>query len=904
MARSGSFGRLPRALPSLTSTLIAIAREQESQRDQNIMSAWQKGGMFEGRKVTDNVMLEHWRKRLDGIDKDDPLYDAYKNAILQYTYAIEESKMTVRLAQGKISKSQAAQFYSNWAKRIPEDSEFYRILQRDAANLLRQAKNEAKAASAAAEEERYRDRLTRIEREKERPGQFAMQVLTYLAQKGANGRGAFLAETDITSPDRIVGETNIGSMELGGIDSIQWLISQVNQRPGDAEHRIPPQQNSVLFTDDMGKTWTQQDVWNEFAKTDPTFTGFSLEYVGGLLKTQRDGLKDRIAIATKTGHTSDAANLRQQLARVNELTDQMNAIPVLDRYNDLKRDQERIKNDATLLPKARAAAIEENLAAIGALANDPSIATNGHLRSQLTGEATLQTGITTVWEDLNGTDKNGMTNAMTDDGTSWKAGEIGSLRAMLESDHEVADAVDAGVAIMTQGKWSTDSTGARVFTAQAGGKQWGTITPEAMYADAGKFVAMRIPNGDGSTFSTVAVQTMDIKGVVSDKGVKSLVTMEDGVNDVIGKYVTLTIDGKQVTMFQHTNASGASWWNTTPNFDPDVVKFTPGKDGGEADLSNVLRSKIAEANQTDGSPMGDTIDLGGGVRVLGKQRTKPRGYESTTGGDPVPGDTSYVADYGRPVYDAEQLILDPGKIVYHPAQVASGTEPANLAGYNPKYGDSFSPTIVALSALPDGPAYKVSLTTDAAYKALVQSDAIRYSGADVSTGVPVFKDPAAKTYYDEFQAGATHYTTTPLSDSHERSQFWKTTVSTPVNAPTTQRRPSGRVTGVNDGLLPTDRLAKAGDTRFHGLWSGMVPGTNNFNTNAWSKTTQQGSGPMINTGPSFTLPSVNPNSLPMNFLSATLGGTNTVAMPTQQATQPATSPLVAPLGGPNFNKAF
>src|SRR6478736_4403052 len=98
MARTGSFGRLPRSVPSLTNTLIAIAREQANTEDQNIMDAWQKGGTVDGKKVTDKMVLAHWHERLKDISPDDPLYDTYKNLIQQYEYSIAESKMTAKYA--------------------------------------------------------------------------------------------------------------------------------------------------------------------------------------------------------------------------------------------------------------------------------------------------------------------------------------------------------------------------------------------------------------------------------------------------------------------------------------------------------------------------------------------------------------------------------------------------------------------------------------------------------------------------------------------------------------------------------------------------------------------------------------------------------------------------------------
>ena len=118
MARTGRFGRSPRQANSLTSTLVAIAREYQNQRAQNIMDAWQKGGTFEGKKATDEVVLAFWRDKAAGVSKDDPLYDTYHNAQTQLDYTIHESKMTAQYAQHKVSDGAMVSFYLNWASAV------------------------------------------------------------------------------------------------------------------------------------------------------------------------------------------------------------------------------------------------------------------------------------------------------------------------------------------------------------------------------------------------------------------------------------------------------------------------------------------------------------------------------------------------------------------------------------------------------------------------------------------------------------------------------------------------------------------------------------------------------------------------------------------------------------------
>ncbi len=155
MARRGKFGRMPAAAPSLTSTIISIAREMANQEAQNISEAWAHGGLYEGKPVTDAMLLSFWKAKAAGISKDDPLYDAANNQYMQYDYAIHESKQALLYKQGKLSDAGMASFYLNWAKKIPVNSEFYRTLQKDAAGFLQASAAGGRASAAKGKAAAY-----------------------------------------------------------------------------------------------------------------------------------------------------------------------------------------------------------------------------------------------------------------------------------------------------------------------------------------------------------------------------------------------------------------------------------------------------------------------------------------------------------------------------------------------------------------------------------------------------------------------------------------------------------------------------------------------------------------------------------------------------------------------------
>jgi hypothetical protein len=152
MARRGVFGRLPRAAPDLTNSIVALVREAQAQTDQNYVDAWKNGGKVEGKGVDDSRLLSHLKMRRDQLSPDDPAYDDWNNNYIQYDFAINESKMKLANDEGKVSDAAMAAFYRKWAGRedVQQDSEFYRSLLSNAAQWQNAAKQRSAGGSAAA----------------------------------------------------------------------------------------------------------------------------------------------------------------------------------------------------------------------------------------------------------------------------------------------------------------------------------------------------------------------------------------------------------------------------------------------------------------------------------------------------------------------------------------------------------------------------------------------------------------------------------------------------------------------------------------------------------------------------------------------------------------------------------
>jgi len=897
MARTGTFGRLPRALPSLTSTLVAIAREQESRRDQNIMDAWQKGGMFEGHKVTDSFMLAHWKERLNGISKDDPLYDTYKNAITQYEYSIAESKASTSYAQGKMSDSQMASFYINWSKKVPQDSEFYRILQRDAAQYMKAAKAKSDSERAKRMEEAYKAETGQIEKSKEQPGQFALKVLTMLTQQGANGRGGFMPETGMSSSSNtnVVENTNINQLQVGGIDQLVWLLSQVTPpkypgRGGDFQDVPvgPATPAAYLYTDASGVKWTGQMIVDEMKKLDPSFDGnFDVQYIASQVQGQAAGIKQRLALARKTGHLTDAARLEGQLAQVNELGETVQAVPVMQKYADIKEKQEKIKADATLTPQARNAALNQTLADIGKLADDPTIANDGHLRSQLAGEATLQTGMTTVWEDMGGTRATGFQNDMVSGDTS-KTSEIGSMKAMLELGQQTIDDINSGAALLTQGRWK-----AGVFIPIPGADQMGPATTEQLNAlpNGDKARTVMIQNGDGSGFTPMMVVPQDITIVIKDPALKGKVSADPAKSSVLGQYITVPgPDGKPMRQYLVVNKeTGATFLQSTPPVDLNLVPITFGQNGAQADISRVVAANMPKADAVAGDIPGTPVTVVNGITVTGRTPGTPSGsYETMMVKDPLTGAMTPTVDYSKPIYLPGSF--DAGKVMLDPQAVAMGTEPTNLAGYTQGI-DSYSPTMLYLRNIPDADVALNQFKNTKGANELLAMDAGMSAGGtlDPTTGGYTFTDPKAQAAYEQYNKWAGQdvspsvpvVTPSSITDKDGRDSWWQDGMNTTPQG----YGNSGPAAGPDAAKpLPTDSLRGAQDQRFAAMYNTTNPGSTTIQP--YQPKTQDAF--TISAGVGFKLPTYTPVNIPGPTAAGSSGSTAGVPSPTTTPTPTAT----------------
>jgi hypothetical protein len=335
MARRGTFGRYNRSQPTqgIADTIMAIAREMAAKRESNLTDAWQNGGLFEGKPVTDDMILAYWKEKMAGVSKDDPSYDSYNNAYMQLDFRINLGKVETRYAQGKATEQQVAQFYLTWAKKIPKDSNFYRELQQKAAQFMESWKAKGKAAAKKAAEDAY-----------------------YAAQKNLDGKRTVV---DLVE-------------QLGGPVRFMTLIEQGKAHPNDVLGEVD------------GHPVTGKSLMAELMKRDPSLKletttvtpasprgspdqpgrsvtsvsgGVTTDWLRGAYRNDHDISLKQADLATSAGKPSEAKAYAARAASTSEVASQLRIWGVSDPYSQIIAERDRVLKDPTSTGDDKAAAL-------------------------------------------------------------------------------------------------------------------------------------------------------------------------------------------------------------------------------------------------------------------------------------------------------------------------------------------------------------------------------------------------------------------------------------------------------------------------------------------------------------------------------------------------------------------
>lgn len=810
MARRGTFGRQPRSAPSLTATLISIAREQQNERDRNIVDAWQKGGLFEGKPATDEVLLDHWKHRLDGISKDDPMYDTYQNAYVQADYSIHESKQSVLYSQGKINDAQMASFYLTWAKKVPVNSEFYRVLQRDAAQFMQASKNRGRANTGKAKEDAYNRQQDGLHKKNEAAGEFMVDTLRAMAQRGdadtgivgliaGPGSGSDLTDFDATDPEQMLRLLN------------EITPSDGSGRPGDSTFTPT---NRVLYHDSItGEPVTGASIAEKMKSLDPRFNGtLDLNYVKGLISTQLDGIQQRIDLATKTGHISDANALRKSQEYVATVGRQVNAWPVEQDYMHLRSAALSVMSDSSALPQAKLDAWRTYQAGLMTLSEDPRIAADDRMRSALVGEANGTDGTVTMGESF--------TQAINSQGQSGD-GEVFKTKIILDSLQQQVDRIRSDPnALWTTGFY--DAQG--VFVAKPGGPAIGASDQETvknLAGTGGDPQHIFVPTANGAPTPVVVV---DAPVYATAKNADGGPMNTDNSNPVASVYI-VTIGGQQMKVYGFRAADGTKMYSADPPWDQSRITAKQTTKGITLDLT-----KIA----APGAP---------GFTIRG----------ATAGGRNI-----------QP--KAGELYLDPNVAVKSsdPSRAAAGFDPTT---------DFYSPTIAALMSTPDGQQTLAGLQKDPLFRRQMEAEAYNSAGYNNVEGqwVPGPNANAAKLQQNQLQNAYVDGALTKGIDNALKQgvALWNKFTTSPAYD---GALPAGKAQDdlAFGGKLPSDALVGTDLAPMGDLWHA---GTNVLKTGQPDAT--QGTAIKMGTAltlPTYSSPKVEPKPITTST-TTTVGGT-------------------------------
>ena len=287
--RRGKFGNQPSAAPDLTSTLVSIATGMQNQDASNIMDAWKNGGTFNGKPVTDQVVLAYWQDRLAHIPKTDPEYTTDANLIQQTTYTIAESKMNVLYQQKKVTDGQMAQFYLNWEKKVPANSEFARTLAVAAAKFVASARAGSAASGKAAAAAAYVASQNALTARTGGAWDSMAKIASNIINQGQAGtlQGA-LTLLNGNSPH---GKTNAQGNQAASGSTILYYADRNGNPTSQGQGGVP-------FTVAMARA--QQMAHN------PSWNGvWSLGAVDAWGTQKSAGLTTAFEVASKTGHKTD-----------------------------------------------------------------------------------------------------------------------------------------------------------------------------------------------------------------------------------------------------------------------------------------------------------------------------------------------------------------------------------------------------------------------------------------------------------------------------------------------------------------------------------------------------------------------------------------------------------------------
>lgn len=699
-ARRGKFGRLPTVASSISSTLVSIAREMQNAEDTNIMSAWKSGGTWTdpdtGKNIqpTDATVLAYWQKRLKGVDPQDPLFDTYQQNVQQLEYTIAESKMTAAYANGPKdagADAKMSQFYLNWAKKIPVNSEFYRVLQRDAGQYIQAAKANAKSQASQAAAKAYVNQQNGLQAKYGAAASFLFDVMNQVA------RGHNLI--DLTQDVSSFSPTDPSQM----LNILDALNSHNPNQPGTAG-------SNFVYHDETGKAWSVADIMAHLNTLDPGISktgALTPALFTTLMDRATAGLQAQIALAQKTGHASDVNKFQTALDNTYEFKKEVNAWPVEQLYTEARNSfLATWSNNPNATPTQKLAAWNQYQQKLLSLSTDPRISTDDSMKQALVDEANGKA------------DAPNLSETFTFLGASQPkdTGEtMISLKAYQDESQLVAQSqAEVGANGVTAGTY--------VWTTGVRDPQTGAFKPSATGTDIGAATVQDVQNQSAGQIAPITIDQGSLGKIilaVPAVPVTMGATDQAGGNIAVDSKTSLGVaysipggpvgvDGKaqNQTMYQFTDQGGITHFTMEPPWAGLSQQVT--KNG-------VVLGFNGQAPQRQ--PNGQYSF--NGVTVGGTPSVGTKGFYVVVGGSQT-----------KPTYT---LHLDP-------ATAAASTDPARWSAGGDPSVDFVSPDLARLSAQPDGQQQVAKLSKDPTWMqqqvGYIQTAAAAYA----ASGAPLAPD--------------------------------------------------------------------------------------------------------------------------------------------------------------------
>lgn len=551
--RRGRFGRI-RQVPSLTSQFVAIAREMQNLRDQNMKSAWENGGLFEGKKVTDDMLLEHFRERRGKVDPNDPLWDYYNNLVQNYEFAIAESKMTLKYAEKKVGEAAMAKFYRHWAGKLPQDSEAYRALMRSAAQYLDIAKSRGRAGAASARASAYAN---------------SMQSNYDKNEKGYDTSTMFLAAAMVLDQGGLTEgeyEQIVQAVQGRGGKNLAEVLSATEMDHAKVERALDRLNNDPAFAD----LKAQMDA---AMKGVPGYNG-TLTYDQWIAfgESKSNGLDNRVGISKTFGDKSGAESARVAGQGFDRWLLANKDIDVVKEYSDAKRKFATALADPTLTAGEVVALGDQFRATLTTLMGSAeSDWVKGSLEAEISALDGKWDGALSISESPAGATTAEANPQAVDD----SAGDLASTAYTMQRARQDVELLSNG------------GVYAPIPGAKPGGPQWmvipnpGPVDPNKGFTvfvtEGGRTVPYVVPIGD--------ITAQGGQGVDPNTGRPTAgANLIPGADSLLGKVATLP-DGRTVYGI-YVNGGDLMWyseppWTTAQTSDgrPSVSAVADGKGG-------------------------------------------------------------------------------------------------------------------------------------------------------------------------------------------------------------------------------------------------------------------------------------------------------------------------------------